>query len=174
MDQEEFLIQHLTEGKSYPKIAAEYNILNKQLSEWWDSGTELRLQIKKSNQLYANKKNKEEFSEYKVLGQRHFFEWYRKQPRVCHYCQTEEYKLEKLFDKETGNLGTKRGRGRTLELERRDALSNKYSIDNCVFACYLCNNHKSDLITEQDHIKYFAPSIRKYLDDKLAELYSNI
>lgn len=173
MTQEEFLIQHLTEGKSYKLISEANGIPNFQLSEWWESGIELRLLIKKTNQLFSNKKNLEEFIEFKNLGKRAFFEWYRAQPRKCAYCGIEEFKLEKLFDKESGILKTKRGRGRTLELERRNTDSNEYSIKNCVLACYLCNNHKSDLITDKEHLEYFVPSFRKYLDDKYNELNDN-
>jgi hypothetical protein len=173
MNQAEFLIQHLTEGKSYKTISEENGIHNSQLSQWWESGLELRSLIKKSNQLYSNKKNTEEFSEFRNLGKRAFFEWYRAQPRKCAYCGIEETKLEKLFDKETGILGTKRGRGRTLELERRNTVTNEYSKENCVLACYLCNNHKSDLITEEEHLEYFAPAIRKFLEDKFNNLNDN-
>lgn len=168
MDQEEFLIQHLTEGKSYKEIASEHNIQRKQLTEWWDTGFELRSQIKRSNQLYNSKKNKEEFAGFKNITQRGFFEWFRNHTRTCFYCEVEEYKLKELFD--AGMLKTKRGRGRSLELERRDATSNLYSKENCVLACYFCNNHKSDIISEEDHLEHFSANIRRYLEDKYQQL----
>ncbi|AKD04307.1 hypothetical protein PKOR_15935 [Pontibacter korlensis] len=67
-------------------------------------------------------------------------------------------------------LSTKRGRGKSLELERKDAASNLYTAENCVLACYFCNNHKSDIISEEDHCQYFAPQIRVYLEAKYREL----
>jgi hypothetical protein len=170
MNQEEFLLQHLTEGKKYKEICAENGLPLSQLQEWWESGSELRSQIKKSNTLYESRKSKEEFSEFQRAGKRAFFQWFREQPRVCAYCGVEEYKLQKLFDYDNPILSTKRGRGRTLEFERRDSKSNNYSIENCVLACYFCNNHKSDIITEKEHREYFAPQIRKYLEDKYKEL----
>lgn len=170
MDKKEFLIQHLTEGKSYQDISDENQLDRKQLSIWWEEGEEIRNEIKRSNQLYNSRVSKPEFSKFKELGKREFYNWYANQDKVCGYCGVEEFKLQKLFDKENGPLKTKRGRGRTLELERRDSISNEYSPENCLLACYVCNNHKSDLITEEDHLRYFAPAIKKYLDEKFSKL----
>lgn len=160
----------MTEGKSYQDISKEHDILGTQLSSWWESGLKFINLIKKSNQIYANKKSKDKFADFLQIGQRSFFEWYRTQPRICTYCEIEEYKLQELFDSANGTLSKKRGRGWTLELERKDTKSNRYLIGNSVFACYLLNNHKSDLISEKEHKEYFAPSIRKYLEDKYKEL----
>ncbi|WP_242923076.1 hypothetical protein [Pontibacter liquoris] len=171
MNQEEFLLQHLTEGKKYQQICDEHgSITLTQLREWWETGQELRAQIKRSNILFESRKGKEEFAAFQEAGKRAFFEWLREQPRHCAYCGITEDKLQKLFDNTTGSLSTKRRRGRSLELERRDSKSNEYSIKNCVLACYFCNNHKSDVITEEEHRLYFAPQIRKYLEDKYAQL----
>lgn len=170
MNKREFLIKHLTEGKSYQEISDEHQIPREQLSNWWNEGEEIRNEIKRSNQLYNSRVGKPEFSKFKELGKREFYQWFADQPKVCRYCGIEEFKLQKLFDKETGPLNTKRGRGRTLELERRDSASNEYSPENCILACYVCNNHKSDLISEEEHLRYFAPAIKKYLDDKFSNL----
>ena len=164
MNQTEFLIQHLTEGKSYDCISKSNGIPRKQLSEWWETGIEIRERIKRSNDAFNSRVNNPDFAYFKEKGKRFFFEWYDKQERKCAYCGIEEWKLEKLFG--NGILSTKRGRGRKLELERRDANTNKYSPENCVLACYLCNNHKSDLITEADHLKYFSKPIREYFEEK--------
>jgi len=170
MDKREFLIQHLTEGKSYQQISDEHGIPREQLSNWWNEGEELRNEIKRANQLFNGRIGKEEFSEFELLGKRAFYEWFVGLPKICAYCGIEEHKLQKIFNKDNGLLKTKRGRGRILELERRDSETNKYSPDNCVLACYICNNHKSDLITEDEHLKYFAPAIKQYLDDKFSEI----
>jgi hypothetical protein len=169
--QEEFLIQHLTEGKSYKAISAGYGIPEPTLTYWWNTGTLLREQIKRSNTLYHSKKNKPDFSGFEGITQRGFYEWYIEQNRTCYYCGIEEEKLSELFHPDKGILKTKRGRGRVLELERVNADTNMYSKENCVFACYLCNNHKSDLISEAEHKAFFAPSIKAYLDHKYAVLH---
>lgn len=166
MDQTEFLIQHLTEGKTYEEISKANDIPRIKLSEWWETGKEIRGRIKRSNDIFNSRVGNPDFVFFKEKGKRFFFEWYNEQERKCAYCGIEEWKLEKLFDFENGILGTKRGRGRKLELERRDAETNQYTPDNSSLACYLCNNHKSDLISEADHIKYFAKPIREYLEEK--------
>ena len=173
MDKREFLIQHLTEGKGYQQISDEFNIPRPQISQWWEDGLDIREEIKRANQLFNNRVGKEEFIEFERLGKRKFYEWFEKQPKKCAYCGIEEFKLQELFNSENGILKTKRGRGKVLELERRDSGSNQYSPDNCVLACYVCNNHKSDLISETEHLSYFAPSIKKYLDSKYSELNDN-
>jgi len=170
MDKREFLIQNLTEGKNYQYISEKYNIPRPQLTKWWNEGLEIRELIKRANQLFNSRKGKKDFEKFEKLGKRGFFEWYEKQPKKCAYCGIEEEKLQKIFNVEKGNLHTKRNRGRVLELERENAKNNEYSPENCVMVCYLCNNHKSDLISKEDHIKYFAKNIYKYLNDKYIEL----
>lgn len=93
-------------------------------------------------------------------------------PDRCKYCGTEAHVLRALFDAENGILKSQRKRGASLELERRDATAehNRYESDNCAMACYVCNNHKSDFISETDHRRYFAPVIHKYLMAKNEEL----
>ncbi|MBI4947745.1 MAG: hypothetical protein HY840_15240 [Bacteroidetes bacterium] len=130
--------------------------------------------IQKARQLWNTKKSnpklKEKFSPFLENGFKQFYTWFITKERKCFYCQAEEYKLQKLFDKEDGILKTKRKRGETLELERKNSVLNEYSEKNCEFICYFCNNHKSDIISEPDHIKYFANAIKKYIDDKYEEL----
>ncbi|MDP4266387.1 MAG: hypothetical protein Q8880_03010 [Bacteroidota bacterium] len=70
-------------------------------------------------------------------------------------------------------LDTKRKRGPSLELERKNTDTNIYNEENCIMACYFCNNHKSDIISAEDHKKYFAESIKNYLEDKYKEIKIN-
>ncbi len=174
MNQREFLIQHIIEGKKLAILIAESGITHTQFTTWYKTGINTREAINRANQLFANRKNKEAFSIFEKLGRRTFFEWYESQQKKCYYCGIEEEKLQKLFDYNTGILFTKRGRGRNLELERKDAKNNAYTPENCVLACYLCNNHKSDLITEAEHIKYFAKQIRAFQEDKYQEMTAGI
>lgn len=171
LDRNEFLKLCLLNDKKLEDISSEYEIDPKLLSEWWNSrDLELHRIIQKSNQIYNCKKSNPDFKDFEKLGKRGFFEWYQKQPRVCGYCGIEEYKLNELFDYKTGFLETKRGRGRSLELERKGTCPNLYNEENCILACYLCNNHKSDLISEKDHMTFFAKNIREYLDAKYSEM----
>lgn len=175
LDNSEFLKLCLLDDKKLDSISTEYVIDRKELSEWWNN-RDLKLHelIQKSNQIFSAKKSNPNFKYFEKQGKRKFFEWYEKQLRICGYCGIEEYKLNELFDYQTGILGTKRGRGRSLELERKDTIidSNLYTEENCILACYICNNHKSDLISEKDHMTFFAKNIRGYLEAKYAEMNS--
>ena len=92
------------------------------------------------------------------------YKWYLSQNKQCAYCEIEERKLKTLF---TSNvLKSKRKRGLSLGIERRNSITNHYSPTNCVLACYVCNNTKSDFINEADFKKYFVPAISEYLADK--------
>lgn len=173
LDKSEFLKLCLLEDKKLDSISTEYGIDRKELSEWWNNrDLELHELIQKSNQIFTNKKSNPDFNYFEKQGKRRFFDWYEKQPRVCGYCGIEEHKLKELFDYQTGILGTQRGRGRSLELERKITNPNLYNEENCILACYVCNNHKSDLISEEDHLTYFAEKIREYLEAKYAEMKS--
>ncbi|OHD96280.1 MAG: hypothetical protein A3E21_00995 [Sulfurimonas sp. RIFCSPHIGHO2_12_FULL_36_9] len=101
--------------------------------------------------------------DFKFKNFAEFYFWYKIQPRKCFYCKTKEVILQDLYSQ--GTLSSERGnkRGKSLEIERKDSSNNEYSKKNCVLACYFCNNHKSDIISEDDHVQYFAKSINEYL-----------
>ncbi len=171
MDEREFLIQKILERKKYEDISKKYGISRHQLTKWWNE-SKIKETVQRANQIFNSKKGKIEFKQFEDLGKRYFYEWYDKQPKKCYYCSITEEKLIKIFDLNNGVLKTKRKRGRFLELERKNSKKdeNVYSPENCVLACYLCNNHKSDLITSDEHKEYFAKSIFKYLNDKYFQL----
>ena len=56
------------------------------------------------------------------------------------------------------------------EIEKKDP-AKSYTFDNVILACPLCNNAKSNLISEEDWRRFFAVPMRKYyehlLDDQL-------
>ena len=43
------------------------------------------------------------------------------------------------------------------------------ALKNRALVCHLCNNHKSDFISEQDHVDYFSRAIKYYLEQKYLE-----
>lgn len=127
--------------------------------------------IKRAKQIFYNKWSNPAFTYFNEKGIDHFVNWFLSLDKKCCYCGIEEHKIKALF--ESGRLSTKRSRGKSLELERVDSASNEYTEMNCKLACYFCNNHKSDIITKEEHKKYFASSIRSYLDDLYSELQLN-
>lgn len=142
-----------------------------EYGELWQAIKKERDLAGNAKQLFNNKKLNPDFKEFLDQGFCAFYDWYILQKRECYYCGIPEEKIRRLFVEK--KLETKRGRGQSLELERRDSKRNDYSPTNCVFACYFCNNHKSDIISEVDFKKYFASSIRNYLDTKYFEAFGS-
>ena len=96
-----------------------------------------------------------------------FYNWYitqkKKQNNCCYYCKISENDLKELFDKRI--LKSKKFTA-TFHIERLDSEKN-YIAENMVFACSLCNNAKSDMISEKDFEDYFASPMYQYLQSKI-------
>ena len=112
-----------------------------------------------TNQFSSNKARRTGFGTFEK-----FYTWYLKQGNTCHYCEIEQKKLSELFES-TKITSTKFNA--TLHIER--IIPKKpYSPNNCYLACSLCNNAKSDLISEKNFKLYFAPGIKKFYKDLYA------
>jgi 5-methylcytosine-specific restriction endonuclease McrA len=113
---------------------------------------------------YFNEQRKELFEKPKA-----FLEWYDKQKESCNYCgitQSELHRIVKLRDgKLTLNQKTKRSKG-TLEIEKLNA-NLGYTFNNSVLSCPLCNNAKSNLISEDDWRAFFVPAMKEYFNSIL-------
>jgi hypothetical protein len=124
-----------------------------------------------SNELYNINKVRKKFSKEREAGFNsfeNFYKWYIEKEQKCAYCEISQDSLYILFNKENrilplvnnNKVRIKRGSG-TLEIERLDS-SKKYSKDNCILACPLCNNAKSNLIDEKSWRDLFVPQMKKY------------
>jgi len=102
-----------------------------------------------------------------------FAEQYEKQDGRCYYCGTRQDDINRLIKE--GVLTSKRfkTRGRNLELERLDSGCNAYSPQNCTLVCYFCNNDKSDVVSSQHYIQFFAGSKKQYMQFLLNSLSSS-
>ena len=133
---------------------------------------ELRIYFQKYNVLY-NKYRKNNiareglFSDYNKL-----LEWYNDQQESCNYCGISQSNLTKIVESRKGNLTLnqkiKRSKG-SLEIEKLNPLKG-YTFDNSVLSCPLCNNAKSNLISEEDWRKYFAPAMKRYFNSILSDI----
>ena len=80
--------------------------------------------------------------------------------RRCCYCGIDENTLKDTF--ENGVVISKKPSfSGELQIERKDP-NGDYCHDNCEFACVICNNAKSDMISAEDFTTYFVPGIKEY------------
>lgn len=90
--------------------------------------------------------------------------WCEKTPedgiRRCYYCEVDERALKDAFDLKIIS-SKKRSFSGELQIERKNPNGN-YCADNCDFACVICNNAKSDMISAENFTKFFVPGIKKY------------
>jgi len=70
--------------------------------------------------------------------------------RKCHYCEIKEEDFLRIWK---GFYGEKRGR--RLEIDRKDNRKS-YNAENCVLACSVCNNAKSDKLSYEEFLKVGA------------------
>lgn len=98
--------------------------------------------------------------------------WCEKTPengiRHCCYCGIDENTLKDAF-KNGLVISKKPSFSGELQIERKDP-DGDYCNSNCEFACVICNNAKSDMISAEDFTKFFVPGIKEYwehIEEKL-------
>lgn len=85
-----------------------------------------------------------------------------KKENHCHYCKITTEDIEKLS--ENRKIFKKNFRGWSLEIDRKDS-NMEYTRDNCVMACYWCNNAKTDEFTYKE-FKNVGKSIQKIWENR--------
>lgn len=81
----------------------------------------------------------------------------------CWYCGIDDDTVKKAFN--SGVISSKkRSFSGSLQIERLDP-DKGYNRANCKYACVLCNNAKSDMISSDDFKKYIAPGIAEYWEN---------
>lgn len=119
------------------------------IEQWNDSQTEIKLEL---------------LRQYKILFTTDYFPFgdfekiYDTDPkkRICHYCKISDEEISKLRSR--GKIYSKVQRGYTMEIDRL-APNHEYSKENCVLACYWCNNAKSDEFTADEVSEHIGPGI---------------
>lgn len=94
----------------------------------------------------------------------------------CFYCGITKKELDDIIDhsneidddyKSGRYHKSKKGRNAwnnsNMEIDKKNP-NMGYNKDNCVFACHLCNNAKTDIVQFEDFKDYIGPGIKKYYD----------
>lgn len=101
---------------------------------------------------------REGFGEYES-----FYNWYIEQKQECYYCKIKVDTIRYLLDNNI--IHERLNRGRSLEIEKLNP-AGQYCRENCVLACYFCNNDKSQIFTVEQYKLFANPTARKkYLED---------
>ena len=111
-----------------------------------------------------DKERKDDFG-----GFRAFYEWYSAQEPKCYYCGATQAQLEQLFDDE---LISSTKFNATLHIEQKTPKQG-YKSANRVLACALCNNAKSDMISDENFKAYFGDKMREFIADLLKGKITN-
>ncbi|EAL5741226.1 hypothetical protein DR740_07440 [Campylobacter lari] len=101
-----------------------------------------------------------------------FISWYKKQEKECYYCKIAQSDLDKLFGNNKPINSKKRAFNGKLQIERLNP-DKGYNEENCVLACCICNNAKSDMISASDFEKYFSNSVKNFYKDLLENKTTN-
>lgn len=119
--------------------------------------------IKESDEYIELKRAISKFDDKRKFGFgtfQNFYKWYKKEPQECYYCHIKQDELDELWSKEL--ISSKANKfSATLHIERLNS-NEPYSRDNCRLACAVCNNAKSDMISEQDFRECFVEGIKKF------------
>ena len=156
-----FLHLHVIGGMRYSDVVTELKVPNSTLTEWYEELREERIKIALMRNLWNRKKIPPPFSD--------FYEWYLSQEKKCAYCDITEAEIERLIDGK--NLDTKRlaKRGKKLELDRKQPDLEYDDLNNITFACYWCNNAKTDTFTYEE-FKKVGKIFKEIWQNRLSQL----
>ena len=150
--QEQFIWLAHAEGKPFSEIEKILNLPRKTISDWEVELRPLWQEVAAIKKLYVAKGVKLEF--------RKFHDWIKsiEHDKKCAYCGITEIEIQELFarvkSKSNGKEElTKRKRGPKLELDRKKPNSEYDDLDNIVYACYWCNNAKTDTFTHEEFLE---------------------
>ena len=143
--QEKFIWLAHAEGKPFSVIEKELNISRATLSQWEKDFRPLWQEVSAIKKIHTEKKI--------TLDFKTFHDWFKsiEQNKKCCYCEITETEINFLLDNK--KIGTKRTRGRKLELDRKEPNLPYDNLDNIVYACYWCNNAKTDTFTHDEFLE---------------------
>lgn len=134
--------------KQYPNQLQEINT-------WYNCDNYKEIQQRKSFLENKLKKAQElENENFEITGEflYKFYNWSNDKEKVCYYCDIKESDLDSLHTL-PGHINKRYPkRGKSLEIDRKDSYKPYSDINNLVFACYWCNNAKTDTFSAEEFI----------------------
>ncbi len=152
MTEEEFYKKKIFYKIGINPLKNQFPLLVEKICVWFKSERYRNIQSKKS-QLTNKLKQITENGEDIALDTEqlyNLFQWFDTAPKVCYYCKLPENALEELHY-QNGHINKRfPKRGKSLEIDRKQADLPYSKIQNLVLACYWCNNAKTDTFTEPE------------------------
>lgn len=166
---EELFINSTVKSKLFALLQIDQETYLEWLHEFEVTRKDEIAEIKRLRSLFHNKRKLEGF-QFELFVE--FYKWHKAQFEVqegkCFYCYTHESVIAALMEKKHPDR-KRLNRGMKLEIERKNSIDNNYSIENCVLACYFCNNDKSEFFNEEEYRDYLADR-KGYFEKEYAKL----
>lgn len=151
-----FIDLYYVKGENYNNIKTELRIHIEEVRELYEStkGNDIVKDIQKLKSQYSGLVQRSNKTGEKIGWSqfKDFYTWYKNKNKECFYCKsTLQQVTDYLKNEETKskNAHKRKKRGAAFEIDRKNHNS-KYSSEDCVISCYLCNNAKSDLIEARE------------------------
>ncbi|MBP6694788.1 MAG: hypothetical protein KA161_06650 [Saprospiraceae bacterium] len=155
MTEEEFYKEKIFNKVGKRQLKKMYPNLSNMIDQWYCSERYKEIQNRKSfltnkiKQINDEGENLDFTNEQLYL----FFQWWENTLKSCHYCSLPENELDNLHS-QPGHINKRYPkRGKSLEIDRKQSDLPYTNIENLVFACYWCNNAKTDTFTESEFLK---------------------
>lgn len=121
------------------------------------------IEEKKISGIYSNIKQRNKSIE--SWPRKDFINWYLQNNIGCYYCKTSNSDLKKFYELTYKDNKRRDQRGKSLEVDRIKG-NGSYSENNCVLACYWCNNAKTDVFNERD-MKSIGLTINEVIKERI-------
>ena len=152
MTEEEFYKKKIFDKVGISQLKRQFPNLENSIKLWYKSDRYNKIQNYKSFLTNKLKQMTEDGEDINLNNEQLYslFQWWETTPKVCYYCKLQENFLEELHN-QPGHINKRfPQRGKSLEIDRKQADLPYSNIPNLVLACYWCNNAKTDTFTEQE------------------------
>jgi hypothetical protein len=155
MTEEEFYKKKIFYKVGINQLKRQFPYLANSISLWYKSDRYNKIQNYKS--FLTNKLNQmtDEGEDINLDNEELYrlFRWWETTPKVCYYCLLPENAFDELHNL-PGHINKRfPQRGKSLEIDRKQADLPYSNIQNLVLACYWCNNAKTDTFTEEEFLQ---------------------